>query len=95
MFDENSRDLVSGEIKGVEYNPDLDLVELNRQLAALTNAHMHSDLRSMPEVEKQVAISDVRLKIEAALAFEQSPWPAALEEAVRKVDEAYAAQPAE
>jgi hypothetical protein len=95
MFIENSRNSVSSEVEGAGFNPDLDLVQLNRQLAALINAHMHNDLRGMPEVERQVAISDVRLKIEVSLAFEQSPWPAALEEAIRKVDEAYTAQPAE
>ena len=54
MFNENGRNSVSGEIKGVEDNPDLDLVDLTRQLAALTNAHMHNDLRGMHEVEVRV-----------------------------------------
>jgi hypothetical protein len=73
-------------------NPDL--VELNRQLAALANSHMHQDLRGMPEVERQVAMADVKQQIEKRLAFEQSPWPAALEEAIRKADAEYAANPA-
>lgn len=95
MFNENRRTPASRKNEEVGSNLDLEVVELNRQLAALTNAHMHNDLHAMPEVERQVAISDIRQKIEASLAFKQSPWPAALDEAIQKVDEAHAAQPAE
>ena len=69
-----------------EFIPDLDLTELNRRLAALANAHMHHDLRGMPEVERQAAMADVLQQIEEMLAFEQMPWQKALDEAIRKVD---------
>ena len=67
-----------------EFDPDLDLTELHRQLAALANAHVHHDLRGMPELEWQAAMSDVLEQIEERMAFEQMPWQEALEEAIRK-----------
>lgn len=70
-----------------EFDPDLDLVELHRRLAALVNAHIHYDLRGMPEVERQAAMADVLQQIEEELAFKQMPWEAALKEAIQKVDE--------
>jgi hypothetical protein len=70
-----------------EFDPDLDLFELHRRLAALANSHVHHDLRGMPEVERQAAMADVLQQIEEMLAFEQTPWQKALEEAIRKVDE--------
>jgi hypothetical protein len=76
-----------------ELIPELDLVELHRRLAALTNAHSHHDLRGMPEVERQTAIADVRQQIEQRLAFERMPWQAALEEASRKVDGEHTSSP--
>jgi hypothetical protein len=71
----------------IELNPNSDLVELNRQLAALKNPHMHDDLLGIPEVERQVALADVLEQIEEILAAEQTPWQTALEEAVCKVDD--------
>lgn len=35
------------------------LVELARLIAALTNAHMHHDLRDMDELERRVAIAQM------------------------------------
>jgi len=92
MTNEGNNATVRQEIEQVEFIPDVDLVELHRQLAALTNAHIHQDLRGMPEVERQVAMADVLKQIEELLAFEQSPWPAALEEAIQKVNDEYAAR---
>jgi hypothetical protein len=62
-----------------EFIPDLDLCELHRWLAALMNAHIHHDLRGMPEVERQTAMADVLEQIEELMAFERMPWQAALE----------------
>jgi hypothetical protein len=72
-----------------EVIPDLYLSELHRQLAALTNAHIHHDLRGIPEVERRTAMEDITEQIEERLAFEQMPWQAALEKALRSVDDAY------
>ena len=69
-----------------EVIPDLDLFELHRRLAALTNSHLHHDLRGMPEVERRAAIADLLEQIEEMLAFERMPWQKALEKARRKVD---------
>ena len=67
--------------------PDLDLFELHRRLAALTNSHIHHDLRGIPEVERQAAIADLLEQIEEMLAFERMPWQTGLEKARQKVDE--------
>ena len=69
--------------------PDLDLPELHRQLAALKNAHIHHDLRGMPEVERRTAMADIMEQIEERLAFERMPWQAALEKALKRVDDEY------
>ncbi len=58
-----------------------DLPELHRQLAALTNPHVHHDLRGMTESERRTAVADVMERIEEMLAFERMPWQAALEAA--------------
>jgi hypothetical protein len=39
-----------------EFVSGLDLPELHRQLAALTNPQIHHDLRGMPEIERQAAL---------------------------------------
>lgn len=85
----NSQD---GKFHG-EIIPALDLFELHRRLAALTNPHIHHDLRGMPEIERQTAIADVLEQIEEMLAFEQMPWQTALEKAILKVDDEYASSP--
>jgi len=97
MSTETNKETVRREIEhGYEMNggkiqreviPDLDLFELHRLLAALTNSHMHHDLRGIPEVERRAAIADVLEQIEEMLAFERMPWQTALEKASRKVDE--------
>lgn len=51
-----------------------DLYELHRWLAALMNPELHWDLRGMPELERQVAISGVLEQIEELLAFNQMPF---------------------
>jgi hypothetical protein len=66
-----------------------DLPELHRQLAALTNSHIHHDLRGMPEVERRTAMADIVEQIEEMQAFERMPWQAALEKAIRRVDNEY------
>lgn len=66
-----------------EFIPDLDLNELHRRLAALTNSHVHHDLCGMPEVERQAAMADVLEQIEEMMAFERMPWQAALEQYVQ------------
>jgi hypothetical protein len=65
------------------------LPELHRQLAALTNAHVHHDLRGMPEVERRTAMADIMEQIVEMQAFERMPWQAALEKAFRRVDDEY------
>lgn len=69
--------------------PEINLRELHRQLAALTNPHIHHDLRGMPEVERRTAMTDVVEQIEEILAFERMPWEAALVKACRRVDDEY------
>jgi hypothetical protein len=66
-----------------------DLPELHRQLAALTNAHIHHDLRGLAEVERRTAMADIVKQIEEMQAFERMPWQAALEKALRRVDNEY------
>lgn len=66
-----------------EFIPDLDLTELHRWLAALTNAHIHHDLRAMSEEERLAAMADVLEQIEEMLAFERMPWQKALEEYIQ------------
>ncbi len=56
-----------------EFIPDIDLIELHRWFAALTNSHIHHDLRGMPEVERHAAMADVLEQIEALMAFERMP----------------------
>ncbi len=62
------------------------LPELHRQLAALTNAHVHHDLRGIPEVERRTAMADIVEQIEEMQAFERMPWCSALEKALKKVE---------
>jgi hypothetical protein len=76
-----------------EFFPDLDLVELHRLHAALANAHIHHDLRGMPEVERLTAMADVLEQIEELLAFERMPWKAALEQASRKINAKFTRSP--
>ncbi len=63
-----------------------DLPELHRQLAALTNPHVHHNLGGMAVIERRTAIADIVEQIEEMLAFEKMPWQASLEEACRKVE---------
>lgn len=76
-----------------EFFPDLNLCELHRWLAALMNAHIHHDLRGMPEVERQTAMADVLEQIEALMAFARMPWLTALEQASQKAAEKYTRSP--
>jgi hypothetical protein len=66
-----------------EFFFDIDLVELHRWLAALTNPHIHHDLRGMTEDERLVALADVLEQIEEMLAFERMPWQKALEKYIQ------------
>jgi hypothetical protein len=63
-----------------------DLPELHRQLAALTDPHVHHDLYGIAEVERRTEIADIMEQIEEMLAFEWMPWQAALEKACRKLE---------
>jgi hypothetical protein len=43
----------------------------------------------MPEVERRTAMADIMEQIEERLAFERMPWQAALEKALKRVDDEY------
>ena len=46
---------------------DENLVELNRQLAAIVNSHVHYDTKNLSRVEKAVATSDKKEEIEQVI----------------------------
>lgn len=50
------------------------LVELNRRLAAVVNAHVHWDLKGIPELERLVLIADLESQIAEALDIEWTQW---------------------
>lgn len=70
----------------IEMVPQLNLPELHRQLAALTNSHIHRDLGGMSEVERRAAIADIMEQIEQMLAFKRMPWEAVLQKAIRRAN---------
>jgi len=46
---------------------DKELVELNRQLAAIVNSHVHHDTKDFSTVDKVVAIADKKEEIEQTI----------------------------
>jgi len=64
---------------------DDELVELNRQHAALVNNHVHFDLKNMSEVERNTAIADTLEKIEAEQNYRRFPWNKKLKKIQKKM----------